>query len=53
MEKLDFDLPVFIPVHHHLSPRHFRVRGRNVMHVAIKNLLLWEDRAVLGSEVCH
>lgn len=33
-------------------PRHFRARGRNVINVAIENLLLQYDRAVLGSGVC-
>lgn len=29
MEKLDFDLPVFIPVHHHLAPPTFLSKKEN------------------------
>lgn len=40
MEKLDFDLPVFIPAHHPLSPPTFLSKRGIVINVVIRNLLL-------------
>lgn len=46
MGKPDFDLPVLMPVHYIFLPRHFRVEGRRVMNLTIKNSVLWANRAV-------
>jgi len=36
MGKLDFYMPVLIPVHYIFLPRHFRVKGRRVINLTIK-----------------